>query len=678
MQVSTHKKLRRLSALLLSAGIMFSGTVKAGENSGFDASLLNKSVSPCTDFDAHVNSVWKEKNPIPSTESRWGTFDILNEENEKKIDAIFADLLKINNAPKGSNEQLIGDLYRSYLDQETKDARGTEPLKPYFAMIDRVINLTDLVRVAAILPGVDFPFNIFVAPDLKNSNVNQLYISQSGLTLYDKEYYLSNSEDFKKIREEYLTHLINMHKLLGMKQGEATLMAKNVYNIELAIAKLHLDKEARRDPVATYNKVTLAQLKSLSPNVNWDAYFSGLNIEPKEMVLENIQYIQQMSPLLDQFSLDQWKAYAKWNLVTHFANVLPSAVVTENFRFKGTVLNGVQEQKPLEKRALKMVNAFLGEPIGKVFIDRHFSAESKMKVESMIENLRAAYIERVKQLDWMSEATKAKAIEKLNGFTYKIGYPEEWKDYSMLDIRPDRAFENTIKLEQLEAKRILEKLGKPVDKKEWGMTPQIVNAYYNPMGNEVVFPAGILQAPFFSPEADDAINYGAIGAVIGHEFTHGFDDQGAMFDKEGNLNDWWTAEDKAKFKEKTQLLQEQYSNFEILPGLKVNGEYTLGENIADQGGVLLAYYALLKSYEGKQSPAPIDGFTFKQRFFLGWAQAWRENATDETTKQLIATDPHSPAKARINATLANLKEFQEAFGCNEEMFLNVAKRVMVW
>jgi putative endopeptidase len=678
MQVSIHKTTGKLSALLITAGIMLSGAVQAGENSSFDVSLLNKNISPCSDFDGYANNIWKEKNPIPSTDSRWGTFDILNEENEKKIDAIFADLLKTTNAQKGSNEQLIGDLYRSFLDQKTKDARGTEPLKPYFAMIDRVVNLTDLVRVAAILPGVDFPFNIYIAPDLKNSNVNQLYINQSGLSLYDKEYYLSNSEDFKKIREAYLTHLINMHKLLGMKQGEATLMAKNVMNIETAIAKLHIDKEDRRDPIATYNKVSLGQLKSLSPNVNWDAYFQGLNINPQEMVIENIVYIQQVSPLLDQFTLEQWKAYAKWNLVTHFAKVLPTAFDVENFRFKGTVLNGILEQKPLEKRALKMVNAYLGEPVGKVFVDRHFSAASKKKVESMIENLRAAYIDRVKQLDWMSDATKAKAIEKLKSFTYKIGYPEVWKDYSMLDIRADRAFENAVKLEQYEAKKLLEKLGKPVDKKEWEMSPQEVNAYYNPMGNEVVFPAGILQAPFFNPDADDAINYGAIGAVIGHEFTHGFDDQGSMFDGEGNMNDWWTAEDKAKFKERTQMLQDQYSNFEILPGVKVNGEYTLGENIADQGGVLLAYYALLKSYEGKPRPAPIDGFTFQQRFFLGWAQAWRENATDETIKQLITIDSHSPARARVNATLANLKEFQEAFGCNGETFLNVAKRVMVW
>lgn len=666
--------------VLAATGLMFTTSAMAGEtnSNAFSADLISKEVSPCEDFDQFVNGKWKTLNPVPATESRWGSFNILREDNQKRGQQIIDDLLK-GNFEKGSTSQQVADLYRSLTNREAVNQRGLLPVQAYFGLIDRSRNVDDLFKVFAAVPGTSLPFGVYVSPDLKNVNKNALYMVQSGLSLADRDFYLSDNENHVRIRTEYVKHLERMHKLLGMKEKEAQTAAKHIFNIEKAIAQLHIPKEDQRDPNKIYNKVSMEQLRKMSPYINWDVLFQSLGIQTDELILENVNYVFQLNNLFNQFDIEQWKTYMKWHLTKNMSAYLPEAIENESFAFFGTFVNGVAKQKTTEEKAIRSINSLMGQPFGKLYVERFFSPESKAKVENMIENMRAAYADRINGLDWMSDATKQQALVKLKSFTYKIGYPEKWLDYSSVSISPDKLLENVIRLQTFEQKRNFEKLHKPVDKTEWFMNPHEVNAYYNPLNNEIVFPAGILQAPFFDPNADDALNYGAIGAVIGHEFTHGFDDQGAKFDEEGNLSDWWTAEDLSKFQELTGRLANQYDQFEILPGVNINGKFTLGENIADQGGVLLAYYALLKSLEGKPAPALIDGYDQKQRFFFGWAQTWKNNSTEASLRQLIVVDPHSPARARVNVTLSNLQEFYDAFNCGEgSMYRSPDQRVTIW
>lgn len=675
-----HLNIRKFGiGILCLLGIMSSCKQKGtGKTVGFDVSTMDTTVSPCDDFDQFANGGWKKNTKIPSTEASWGAFEILNKENESKQKGIIQEVLK-GSHKKGSNGQLISDFYKSYMDTVTIEKLGTSSIQPYFDKIDKATNFDDLLYINGTLPNMDNFFNYYVEADLKDTKVNQFYIVQSGLVMGDREYYLSNAPDMVSIRTKYMNFLKNMHVLIGQTPEQSTVSANTIFALEKKIAEIHLAKEEMRDPVKTYNKKSYAELKALAPNINFDKFFEGLGKKPTEVSIDNVEIITKTNALIKTVPLADWKAYLKWQLLTNMAPYLNKSLEKERFAFFGTVMNGIAEQKPRDERGLRNVNRSLGEPFGKLFVEKYFSETSKMKIGEMIENLRSVYKERVQQLDWMTDSTKMAAVKKLDAFTYKIGYPNKWKDYSKLEISADKLFDNVIAINRYETKLMLDKLGKPVDKDDWLMTPQLVNAYYNPTNNEVVFPAGILQPPFYNPDADDAINYGGIMAVIGHEFTHGFDDQGSQFAPDGTLNDWWTAEDKAKFAEKTNKLVAHYNKFEVLPGLFCNGEFTQGENIADQGGVILAYYALLKSLEGKPEPKPIDGYTYKQRFFLGWAQVWRDLSTDESLKSLVATNPHAPAKARINATLSNLKEFHDAWGCTSgKMCTPEAERALVW
>jgi putative endopeptidase len=632
--------------------------------------------SNCGDFDQYINAKWKSENAVPSTESSWGSFSVLNKSNDKKTETLVDELVE-KQYPKNSYQQQVADLYKSLLNTDARNEKGLAPVQNYFKLIDNAQSFNDLVVLNAIIPGFTLPMEGEVSEDLMNSKYNTFYLSQAGLTLGDKDYYLSDDSEKVKIREELKQYITNVEKLLGNKSKKATKIANQIYSIEYQVAQFHMDKEAMRDPFKIYNKYTLEEVKKAAPSVNWDAYFKALNIQPNEIIIINPDILKNYQKIIKGHSLSAWKEYSKYHFVKNMSPFLPEKFEKENFHFFSTILSGVKEQLPLNERSIRRVNSLFGEPMGRLFVSKYFSPESKKRVEHMIENMRSVYADRINHLEWMSDSTKKEALHKLSTFTYKIGYPNKWTDYSKLDIESDKVFENVMKINTFELKKQLKEYGKEADKDKWVMNAHIVNAYYNPLFNEIVFPAGILQPPFFNPEADDALNYGGIGAVIGHEFSHGFDDQGSQFDADGNLKNWWTEDDRKKFDDLTSKLATQYSNFEILPNLKVNGKFTLGENIADQGGLILSYYALLKEYENKPEPPLVDGMTYKQRFFVGWATVWRENSTDEYTKQLITLDPHSPAKARINVAISNLNEFYDAFNCDEPL-VKETDRVVIW
>lgn len=675
------------AAVSLFAASLFQACSPGGEKSGttypeaFDIANMDTTLSPCQDFDNYVNGAWKENNPIPASESRWGSFNILLEENETKLQQIINDLLEKSDLQKGSNEQLIADFYRSYIDTQRIEDLGLAPLQPYLEQIDAIGSLEDYVKlIGAMRPvGLTSFLSMYVDADNRNSSMNALYVTQSGLSLREKDYYANQSPRIADIRKEFVEHVTRMFRLAGDTPDLAREKAEKILDFETRIASIQMSRVEMRDPIKTYNKRSYDELKALLPVFPWDLYTAESGLRSDTLVIRQLDYLKGLGEVLQDTPVEDLKLHTTYHLLADMAPFLPKAFQEESFHFYSTVLSGVKERKELEKRALRTTNGMLGFPLGELFVAKHFPESSRDKMVEMIENLRATFRDRIGALSWMGGETKEKALTKLEAFTYKIGYPDKWKDYSPVAIHPDSLFANVMYISQHEYGEMVEKLGKPVDKSEWYMTPQTVNAYYNPSNNEIVFPAGILQPPFFNPEADDAINYGGIMSVIGHEFSHGFDDQGSQFDWEGNLNNWWTEEDRTNFDKLTGQLAEQFSAIEVLDSVHIDGRLTLGENIADLAGLTMAYYALKKSMEGQEEPEPIDGFTWKQRFFLGWAQVWRGNITDESLLQQVKTDPHSPARYRINATVRNLDEFYDAWGCDEgENFLSRQERVYIW
>lgn len=646
---------------------------------GFDVSSLDSTAKACDDFDAYANGGWKKKNPIPGTESRWGAFGILDKENkEVRLKGIIEEITKVQDRKKGSEEQQIADYYQSFLDTATVEKRALEPLKPYLDKINAVASLKDLAAVTGEMQkvGVETVTGFGVEGDLRNSKVNILYQGQDGLSLGERSYYDRTDSSTVKVRAEFVKHVDKMFSMAGFTDANP---GQTILDFETKVAKLQLTNVELRDPVKTYNKMAFADFEKLIPDFDQKAFADKQDIKTDTVIVQNKPYLQNLNKLLKATPIATLKLYSKWQLLSNFAGFLPKKFDQEDFRFFATVMRGTKQQKGRVERAIRSTDGLLGMPLGKLFVKKYFPEEDKKKVSEMIENVRTVYGERIDKLTWMSDSTKAKAHKKLKAFTYKIGYPDKWKDYSSIKIAPDKLFENVIEASLFQHKENVEKIGKEVDKKEWLMTPQTVNAYYNPLNNEVVFPAGILQPPFYNRNADDAINYGGIIAVIGHEFTHGFDDQGSQFDDEGNLKNWWTAADRANFDKLTKRYIDYFSGIEALPGFKINGALTIGENVADLGGLTLAYYALEKSFNGKE-PAPIDGFTWKQRFFLGWAQVWHMNTTDEALRNQVQTDPHSPARDRINGPLPHLKEFQAAWTCGagSKMILPDSSRIVIW
>jgi putative endopeptidase len=627
-----------------------------------DIANIDTNVKPWVNFDAFANGNWKKSNPIPSTENSWGSFNILDKETrEVKIKGIVNELLAQADPKKGSEAQLITGYYRSYLDTATIAKLGIAPIVPLSEKIMATKSLDELIAVSGELAklGISVPCEVGVGADDRNSTMNAVFMGQGGLSLRDRNYYENKDSSMIKIRGEFVKHVDKMFSMAGWNVNEP---GKTILDFETKMALVQLKNFEMRDPVKTYNKIPFSELPKLAPVINWVAFFRNFGLKADTVIVQDKNYVKNLGQLVGGTSLDVMKVYYRWHLLSNFSNLLPTQFSRETFHFFSTVMYGVKEQRPREERAIMSVNYRLGMPLGKLFVAKFFPESSKKKVTDMIENVRAVYRERIDKLTWMSTPTKEKAKEKLAAFTWKIGYPDTWKDYSSIDIQPDKLIENSINITLWDHNEMISKAGKPVDKKEWGMSPQTINAYNNPTNNEIVFPAAILQPPFFNPEADDALNYGGIIAVIGHEITHGFDDQGAQYDGTGNLHNWWSPADAQNFAALGKKMENYFSSIEVTKGFKINGKLTLGENIADLGGLTLGYYALKKSLDGTRKTELIDGYSPEQRFFLGWAQVWRENITNESLISQVQTDPHSPALWRINGMLPLMPEFASAFG----------------
>jgi len=649
--------------------------------SGIDSQYADKSVKAQDDFYRHVNGGWLKTAQIPADRSSAGAFMDLREAVVPRLHTIIDALSKTKNA-NGTDAQKISDLYSSFMDTKHIEALGLKPMQSDFAKIDAFNDKKQLPALMAWLNlnSITTPYDIQVHQDNRDSTKYVLDISQSGLGLPDRDYYLKDDDaKLKDTREKYLKHI---EKMLGMAgDKDASKNATAILAFETELAKVQWTKVELRDPIKAYNKVELSKLNDVTPGYDWDTYLSDLGVKGKidYLILGQPSYLTAMNKVLAATSIDTLKAYFKWNLLSSAAGQLPKQFSDESFAFYGQTLRGVPEQEIRWKRGVRLVDAGMGESLGKMYVDKYFPAESKAKMETLVNNLLLAYKGSVDTLDWMGPETKKEALAKLSTFMTKIAYPNKWKDYSSLQITKGDAVGNLRAIRMFAAKTELNKLGKPVDREEWGMTPQTVNAYYNPEMNEIVFPAAILQAPFFNPKADDAVNYGGIGAVIGHEISHGFDDQGAQYDGLGNLRDWWTKEDHEKFAAKTAALVKQYSSFSPVPGYNVNGELTLGENIADNSGISIAYKAYQLSLGGKPAPV-INGMTGDQRFFMGFAQVWRGKMREKEAIVRIKTDPHSPGEFRANGSLQNMTPFYKAFDVKEgdKMYLPPSERVSIW
>jgi putative endopeptidase len=637
---------------------------KANSKLGFDPANLDAKCKPCDDFNQYANGGWMSRTPIPAAYPRWGSFSELAERNQKHLTEILDGVKDAKNAP-GSLEQKIGDFYASAMDEAKIEADGVAPLKADFERIAAVKDATALQAIFARfqMNGVRTPFFFGAAQDAKNSSEVIGQIGQSGLGLPERDFYFKDDAKSKTIREEYVKHVAKTFELLGDDAATAAQNAQTVMRLETKLADASMSRVEMRNPNAVYFRQTRGELKKLVPEIDWDGYLAAVGAaNGGDVNIRQPKYLQALGKELKETPMADWQTYLRWSLTDSAARYLPAKFVNEDFAF-AKLLSGVKEQLPRFKRMTALTDGLLGEALGQIYVKKHFSPEAKAKVQRMLDNIKAALREDIGRLDWMSDATRKEALAKLDKIVNKIGYPDKWIDYSELKIERGSLIENVRACARFGYRRNIERLGKSVDRTRWGMTPPTVNAYYSPAVNEIVFPAGILQPPFYNPDADDAVNYGGIGAVIGHEITHGFDDQGRQFDKDGNLRDWWTPDDLKNFKERAACVESQYSSFKV-DDLNVNGKLTLGEAIADLGGLTIAYLAYQKSLDGKPGPV-IDGFTADQRFFMGWAQVWQTNARPEFLRLQIATDPHAPAQFRVNGTVSNMEAFAKAFGCKK-------------
>jgi len=632
---------------------------------GIDVSHIDRSVAPCDDFFRYANGKWLERTEIPAEEPVWGSFTEVRERNHEILRQI-ADKAAAASAPKGSVEQKVGDYWASGMDEAAIEAAGVEPIAPELALID---GLTDRAQIASLLgrlqrSAVRLGFALAVRQDPGDSTRNMLWLQQGGLGLPDRDYYLKDDPRSREIRVRYVRHVARMLELLGDDADSARYGAATVLTIETRLARASMTRVDQRDPYKTYNKMTLAQLAERAPGLEWRSFFDAVGAdEIDELNVRQPLFFAEAAKAFADVPLEQLRTYMRWHLAASAANALPKRFVDELFDFHQRELQGVQAQRPRWKRILESMDNSIGHELGQLYVQKAFSPEAKRRVLELVEDLRAALRDRIGGLEWMGEQTKAQALRKLDAFAVKMAYPETWRDHSPLEILRGELFRNVVRAREWHLERDLAKLGKPVDRGEWFMSPQTVNAYYNSLMNEIVFPAGILQPPFFDPDADDAVNYGAIGMVIGHEMSHGFDDAGSRFDADGNLKEWWTPDDRKAYESRTDKIVDQYGAYEPLPGQRINGKLTLGENIGDIGGVKIAWAAFQRMLERKGRPEPIDGFTAEQRFFLGMAQSWRSKLRDEALRVRLNVDPHSPGYYRVLGPLSNMPEFHEAFGC---------------
>ena len=654
-----------IAILTLSSALTIFGFTPGDDESkksGFDLQNLDKSVSPAQDFYHFAIGGWIKSHPIPDDQTRWGAFTILQEENNKVLRKIVDEAAANQTWVKGSPKQKIGDFYATAMDSIRIEKMGYKPIAPNLKKIDALQNKNGLVDFLAseYLNGNSLIFGFGVGIDAKKSDINAAYLSQGGLGLPDVEYYTKYDARSKEIREKYVQHIANMFQLIDLDKETALKNAQRIMDVETMLAKISNTRLENRDPIKTYNKMTIQNLTTLSGTIDWKKYFDLLGVNMNVVIVRQPKFFSGLGKLVDEVSLDDWKLYFKWDLLRSSASALSSAFVNERFDFTGKFLTGAKALPPRWKRMIQAVNGSMGELLGQIYVSEVFPPEAKERAKAVVANLLTSMGESIKSNQWMSDETKKQALIKLGTFGVKIGYPDKWKDYSELAIERDTYYKNLERVSIWATKDNLSKLGKPIDPTEWGMSPQTVNAYYSPTRNEIVFPAGILQPPFFNQNADDAVNYGAMGAVIGHEISHGFDDQGRKYDEKGNIREWWTADDNSKFQARAKKLIDEFNTFTVVDTFKVNGALTLGENIGDLGGLTISYNAFKNTDEFKKNEM-IDGFTPTQRFYLSWAQVWATNARDEALKLQVKTDVHSPSAQRVNGPLMNLPEFFNAF-----------------
>lgn len=637
----------------------------AAQTVAFDVTRMDDSVEACDNFFQYANGNWIKQTQIPAAYSRWGTFNILGENNNNALKEIL-DANATKKAAAGSNEQLIGDFFASCMDEAAIEKAGVAPLASYFKSIDKIKNAKDLQRQIAAMHNAGIPalFNFGAGADAKNSSMNIANINQGGLSLPNRDFYTKDDAKSAETRAKFVEHLTSMFKLLGDDADQAAMNAKTVMTIQTRLAVASKSQVELRDPQKRYNKKTTAELAAITPNFSWADYMKARNVPSvTDLNVGQPDFFAEVNKMLAEVPVADWKTYLRWMTISSGAPLLSKAFVDENFNFYSKYLTGTKEQQPRWRRCVGATDGAVGEALGAEFVKKNFTPAAQKRMGELIDNLFAAYREAIPKLDWMSPETQQKALAKLNTYQRKIGFNQNPRGFAGLKLGRESYFQNARNVAQFNIARNLRDVGQKVDKTRWGMTPPTVNAYYNASFNEIVFPAGILQPPFFNQNADDAINYGAIGAVIGHEITHGFDDGGSQYDAEGNLKMWWTPDDRKKFEERADCVVNQFGGYQIQEGLNINGKLTLGENIADLGGLAMAYKAYQKSLEGKTKPANIDGFTPEQRFFLGYAQVWSTKSTQEFERQQVLTDSHSNARYRVNGPLSNLPQFAEAFAC---------------
>ncbi|WP_199609618.1 M13 family metallopeptidase [Flocculibacter collagenilyticus] len=648
--------------------------------SGVELENFDKSVNPADDFYTYVNGKWLERTEIPADRSNYGSFSKLYDDSQNAMKKLIEEAAANKNATPGSNEQKLGDFYKAYMDTELAEELKLAPIKPDLTLIKSINTRDDYVAAMAYLQkkGVTTPFGWYVNNDAKNSKEYAVYTYQSGTALPDRDYYLENAEKFEKIRKEYIIYVTDMLKAAGHEHAEKA--AQSVFEFEKKLAENHWTRVQSRDATKRYNKYSAADLNKAMGEFPWDKYAEQVGLASAEsIIVSQPSYFEAFGELFANTDIQTLKDYMMFHTIDGAASLLHKELVDRHFAFHSTVLSGVAEQKPRWKKAVDSANGVIGEILGQLYVKEYFKPEAKERMEEMVDNLIKAYGIAIDELEWMSEETKKAAKVKLSKFTPKIGYPDKWKDYSDLDIKADDLVGNFTRFSEWTYQDMASKIGKPVDRSEWHMTPQTVNAYFNPVNNEIVFPAAILQPPFFNLEADDAVNYGGIGAVIGHELGHGFDDQGAKYNGDGNLVNWWTEQDLKEFQTRGAKLASQYAAYAPFEDASVNGELTLGENIGDLGGLTVALKAYELSLDGKKAPV-MDGFTGTQRFFIGWSQVWRRKYRDEELRRRLMTDPHSPSQYRVIGIVASMPEFYQAFDVKEgdAMYIAPEDRVKIW
>ncbi len=673
-----------ISVIALAAGTL-SASAQGSLKSGIPLTNLDRTCAPGEDFYQFACGGWMKNNPLPAAYSRYGSFDKLQQDNNERINGILKELLT-NQYAKGSVEQKLSDFYKLAMDSVRRNNEGVKPAMPYIKMIEgcKTKYALQQLQYKYVFFGIGRPYSLYWGADEKNAKVNILNVNQGGLTLGQKEYYLDNDEATTKIREAYKQHIVNMFRLFGFSKKVSLLKMNDVLSVETRLAKVSRSRTELRDVEANYNKMNLSDFEGRYPHLALSEWMKADGIAEehiREMVVGQPEFLDGADAMMSDITLGQMKSYMEWDVINSCANLLSDDVEAEHFDFFGKTMTGRKENHPRWKRATNLVQGMLGEQLGKIYVERYFPAASKERMEKLVKNLQVALAERIQAQDWMDDATKRNALDKLNAFYVKVGYPDKWRDVSGMNVDPSKSFcENVLECQRFHHNdNISRKVGKPVDRDEWHMTPQTVNAYYNPTTNEICFPAGILQVPFFDMTADDAFNYGAIGVVIGHEMTHGFDDQGRHYDKNGNMTDWWTESDGKMFAERADKYADFFSAIKVLPDLNANGKLTLGENLADHGGLQVAFYAL-KNAMAENPLGTLDGFTPEQRFFLAYSGVWANNITEAEIRSRTKSDPHSLGKFRVNGALPHIDMWYDAFGIQptDKMFVPKEQRLSLW